>query len=108
MPPHIYAFTYIFCYLCIHYSKGNVSCFTCIKLYKLEAWPDFVPRHGDAAATAPAPDVPCPWGARGRCVFGPRGAARWVLAPEPLCVEWLGASCLRAPAPPQLSHLGLL
>lgn len=76
MPPHIYAFTYIFCYLCIHYSKGNVSCFTCIKLYKLEAWPDFVPRHGDAAATALAPDVPCPWGARGRCVFGPRGAAR--------------------------------
>lgn len=35
--PHIYAFTLIFCYRCIHYSKGNVSCFTSIKLYKLEA-----------------------------------------------------------------------
>lgn len=22
--------------------KSNVSCFTCIKLYKLDAWPDFL------------------------------------------------------------------
>lgn len=50
MPPHIYASTYIFCYLCIHYSKGNVSRFTCIKLYKLEAWPDFVSSPGPRAA----------------------------------------------------------
>lgn len=54
VPPHIYAFTFIFCYRCIHYSKGNVSCFTSIKLYKLEAWPPFVPQGG-SPAVPPAP-----------------------------------------------------
>lgn len=54
VPPHIYAFTFIFCYRCIHYSKGNVSCFTSIKLYKLEAWPPFVPQRGERAQVCPS------------------------------------------------------